>query len=106
MPYGNRILVAAYHCGNVFTDTELMNVFTDGLNSATRTLVARYCESAGRSLTLQQLAAFARDEGEAYRDRQPGPNRPKGTIGVNVVTEEPATLEPAEAIEGDPEMFG
>ena len=103
VPYGNRIRVAAYRCGNVFTDAELMNVFTDGLNPATRTLVARYRETAGRSLSLQQLVMFARDEGEAYRARQPGRNRPKGIIGVNTLAEERAT---ADHDEGDPEMFG
>jgi hypothetical protein len=111
---GNRVRIAAYRCGNVFTDSELMNVFVDGLHPATRSLVARFRESQGRSLSFEQLIAFARDEGESYRARAPGQNRlPRGVI--------PAVKPPVKAAvhlvdagsddagtsnAGDPEMFG
>ena len=109
VPYGNRVSIAAYRCGNVFTDSELMNVFVDGLLPVTRTLVARFRESAGRSTTFEQLVAFARDEGDAYRARLPSRSRPpKGTlpssaIAVNMVDDNSTV--PA-SHEGDPEMFG
>ena len=109
LPYGNRVSVAAYRCGNVFTDSELMNVFVDGLLPATRTLVARFRESAGRSVTLEQLVAFARDEGDANRARLPSRSRlpkgvlPKSAIAVDMVEDD---SEAPASHEGDPEIFG
>lgn len=71
LDYSARVNIAHYRCGNVFSDTDKMNVFVDGLSSVIRTIVARYRESVPRyELTYERLVQFARDEGDAYRARQ------------------------------------
>ena len=55
-----------------------MTIFIDGLDPSIRTLVARHREQRPRhELTYQELAQFARDEGDAYRARRQVTVQPK-----------------------------
>ena len=73
MAFISRISQASYRCGNVFEEDDKMTTFVNGLSPTIRTLVARFRETPPvRHLTFMTLTQFARDEGIAYRARQPG----------------------------------
>ena len=70
--FAARVSSAAYRCGNVHAENERINVFVNGLHSAIRTIVSRFRRSQPRSsVTFDLIVSFARDEGDAYRDRTP-----------------------------------
>ena len=83
--FGDRVLVAAYRCGNGFTgvetEVEKLNVFTNVLHPRNRTLVPRHRKAAGNYFTFREMISFANDEGEAFRSCHPAAKTlPKGRL--------------------------
>ena len=63
-----RLTDASNRCGNVHSVDELATMFVDGLDSTTKTVVARYRESH-RRVSFLELVEYAQAEGDAVRAR-------------------------------------
>ena len=75
--YSTRINDLAYRCGNVHDEVAKTTFFINGLHPAIRSIVARFRESQPRRcVTFDAIVHYARDEGDAYRARQPTRNLP------------------------------
>ncbi len=105
LAFSARVSQAAYRCGNVFDETDKMSTFVNGLQPTIRTLVARHRESvSAKRLTYTALAQYAKDEGEAYRARQPSLKPVRSARGDVLImdTESPPTSRPSVSFESEP----
>ncbi len=71
LAYSARLSTAMFRCGNVFSESQKMTTFVNGLIPEIQSLVARTCEGPYReTLRYDSLVQNARAEGLAYRARQ------------------------------------
>ena len=69
MQYSSRLNNAFVRCGNVYSLSEKIQFFVDGLDPAIKSLVSRHRE-ADRRCTFLELVQFAQAEGDAIRARE------------------------------------
>ena len=67
--YSSRLSNAFVHCGNVYSSSEKIQFFVDGLDPAIKSLVIRHRE-ADRRRTFLELVQFAQAKGDAIRARE------------------------------------
>ena len=59
--FATRVGIAAYHCGNVHTESEKIVFFINGLQSAIRSIMSRFRRDQPRSvLTFDRVVSFLR----------------------------------------------
>lgn len=71
LAFGERVTLAVYRCGTVYSETSKMSTYVKVLHVTTRAVVDRHRESTPeRKLTFRNLIQFAKDEGEVVRAKK------------------------------------